>query len=471
MSNPYTSSSRYVRLAISVVAALTVISALCYGFSSDSKVSLTDYWPAAKADAALLPHDPELVDSRPLQPAEQLSWPVTQASKPFSEFSGVATQSLFPRPGAHSVPKGYGRGLIDPLPTIDFTKYKDLPHAHANANERYTYATFLCNHDPDPRHAYLAAVQSLVWRILWSSWSSKKYPMLVLVCPITPHSVRDVLRGQGAIVEELPLLDGPKVEQNVGRWQDMYSKLNIWNLTSWDKIAFLDVDALPVDNIDEVFEVPTQLCNKTKLNADDYQLYRDNPSEAEGYCNYLFAGVEWQDDFLGRPELNAGFLVLKPNRLMHERLLLARYKTDKYPSSHVEQGLLASDEVGFGQKSAFPMHRLSSVYNVGAGVNHDQELVVRAKVLHEKLWYKAMMVHSERNHNTWDIDWMAMCRFYDSPAFHASRKLGFLRMTVIDQNFQFGDVLYLDMLDDQQRTERLESLDRDRKAAQKSPSR
>ncbi|ORY80527.1 nucleotide-diphospho-sugar transferase, partial [Protomyces lactucae-debilis] len=360
--------------------------------------------------------------------------------------------------------------LGDPLPIIDFTDYKDLPHAHGQASERFTFATYLCNHDPNIRHPYFAAVQSLVWRILWSPWSTKKYPMTVLVCPITPHIVRDILRGQGAIVEELPFLDGPEVRLNVGRWQDMYSKLSIWNLTSWDKIAFMDVDALPIKNIDDIFDVPTQVCNKTRMNSDDYQLYQNHPSEAEEFCNYLFAGVEWPDYFLGRHELNAGFLLLKPNRLMYERLLIARYQTDKYAVAHLEQGLLASDEVGFGQKSPFPMHRLSRAYNVGLGVYYDKELVSRAKVLHEKIWNRAMMRYNELYHDRWDVDWMAMCRFYDSPAFDTSRKLGFLRLNMLDQNTQFGGVVYPEFLDDRERAEHLEKTERDRQEAQEKAS-
>ncbi|KAJ8607094.1 hypothetical protein MRB53_040530 [Persea americana] len=69
---------------------------------------------------------------------------------------------------------------------------------------------------------------------------------------------RDILRGQGAIVEELPAIDQvvSYKELAVARWADQFSKLGIWNYTSFDRIAFLDSDVFPVENIDDYFDIP-----------------------------------------------------------------------------------------------------------------------------------------------------------------------------------------------------------------------
>jgi hypothetical protein len=470
-------SFRLTRVALVILSALTVTGLLFYSFASETSTGYDAYWPKTKpandqisrqtsvaSMDAMIHASTEVYLSRTSRPSATLD----QGGRTAHTLPTVVPIDFEEKGDNGDMPLSTDRYLkisTDPLPLVDFTRFKDLPPAHSEDDSGYTYATYMCNHDSDLRHPYFAAVQSLVWRVLWSTWSTTRYPMLVLVCPITPHIFRDILRGQGARVEETPFMDGPEVRLNIGRWQDMYSKLNLWNMTQYKKIVFMDVDAFPIDNIDEVFDTPTQQCNKTRLSTEDYLLLKENPEEADDYCNYLFAAVEWPDYFLGRHELNAGFLVLKPSRLMYERLISARFRTDKYAVAHLEQGLLASEEVGFGAKSAFPLQRLSRVYNVGLGNYYDEDLVMRAKVVHEKLWNKAMMLHNTHDRDTWDKDWMTMSRFYDSPAFETSRKLGFLRMNMAEQMMQLGDILYLDLLDGKERQEQMEHLERLRKEA------
>ena len=261
--------------------------------------------------------------------------------------------------------------------------------------------------------------------------------MIIFVCPFIPEENRKIFRGQGAIVKEIELLDDiiPDEIISTKRWIDVLSKLNIWKEVEWKRIVFLDSDAFPVRNIDDIFEIaPVQHCNREMLGPEDRAIVASGGKAAEEFCDYVYSGISQ----FTADNINAGFLVLKPNLNMHAKLMRAARMTGDYDIRFMEQGVLSSKNA-FSQEGPWPVHKLPSVWNTlpenfidhrvpGLDVSKGLELTEGPiRVLHAKLWNKAW---GEWNNLTdltdmWDRDWMNMCRFYDSDSgFVEARKTG-----------------------------------------------
>lgn len=296
-------------------------------------------------------------------------------------------------------------------PKIDITKYANYqPHQYNGKPGGKTFATYLCTRNTSIHNPYFAATQQLVYRNLWSpTIASKQHPFTVFVAPFIPQEQRDILSGAGAIVREIELVAWhPKSAVN-GRWRDQFSKLHFWNQTDFSRIAYMDSDAFPLVNIDDIFEhVTTQRCNAELVDPED------KASEG-GICDYVMASVpDLYDSPDGHKSLNGGVLVLEPNVAMYARLIRNMAKTDSYSEMFAEQSYLNWQ---FGQDSAFPATLLDRAYN---GVAPAEEDKGKLKIVHEKLW--SPMFGPEWTKGLFDENWTEMVAFYDSEAFKIARE-------------------------------------------------
>ena len=170
----------------------------------------------------------------------------------------------------------------------------------------------------------------------------------------------------------------------------------MWNQTQFTRIAFLDSDAFPLQNIDDIFDISTpQKCVAQKLEPEDL-------THEQEICDYIFAGTEMLDT----KEINGGVAVLSPNTAMHTRLLRNMVKTDQFDASMVEQGFLNWQ---FNVSGPFPTNFLPRAYN-GFFPQPDERF--QLKVVHEKLW--ALDLWGD---NLFNSTWTEMLQFYDSPNF------------------------------------------------------
>ncbi|KAG6037125.1 hypothetical protein E4U41_005317 [Claviceps citrina] len=341
----------------------------------------------------------------------------------------------------HALSKADDPGLEfpnDPVPRRDFAALSRYPAQNVKGNgsaRKFAFATLYCSRDPDPRGPYFESTQSIVWRLLWSDYRSS-YPVVVFVCPFIPDANRRVLMGQGAIVKEIELLDDviPDEAITTKRWIDVLSKLNLWGQVEWERIAFLDSDAFPVRNIDDIFDLaPEQQCKRDALDPEDEAVVRAGQGAGEDMCSYVYAGVaQFSID-----NINAGMLVLKPNRYMHAKLLRAARKTEDYDVADMEQGVLKSKNA-FAADGPFPVHRLPWIWNAlpefviqhrrdkGAGAEEAEPAEARIRILHVKMWNRLWGSWNNLTHlnDMWDLDWMRMCRFFDSDDFVRARMTG-----------------------------------------------
>lgn len=316
----------------------------------------------------------------------------------------------------------------DPMPRRDFKPLAEYPPLNINESTKYAYATLYCSRTPDIRGPYFQAAQQLIWRLLWTPYRSK-YPVIVYVCPFIPEENRAILRGQGAIVKEIGLLDDVIPDSALAhhRWVDVMSKLNLWAEIEWNKMVFLDLDAFPIANTDELFDlVPMQRCIKEKLSEEDRAIV-ENGKGGDEMCNYIFAGVKQWDTYV----VNAGVMLFTPNLDMHARLIRGARRTDEYVAADMEQGVLMAN-VGFGHDSAFPAHYIDPKWN---GILDFYETYIEQnmaakggdlRVVHAKAW-KQLLAQDHPLRLMWDRGWMDMCRFYDGKIFQKARETGVLR--------------------------------------------
>lgn len=238
-----------------------------------------------------------------------------------------------------------------------------------------------------------------------------------------------IFRGQGAIVKEIELLDDiiPDEIISTKRWIDVLSKLNLWKEIEWKKLVFLDADAFPMQNIDDIFDlVPTQKCNKTLLSDVDRKVV-ENGIGGEEMCDYIYAGVQQ----FTADNINAGMLVIKPNLDMHAKLLRAARSTDDYRPQDMEQGVLKSKNA-FAFDGPFPVHHLPQIWNalpeyyIDYRAKNMEATEGKVRILHAKMWNRfwGNWNNLTELNDRWDISWMNMCRFYDGEDFVEARETG-----------------------------------------------
>lgn len=174
---------------------------------------------------------------------------------------------------------------------------------------------------------YLPGVEALHTSLVRSG---TVWPLEVMVTPEIDAPTREHLQGLGCRVREVSVI-GPNPElahrYANARFADVWSKLAVWTMTEYARVAFLDADMLVVKNMDEVFELPLQEGFIAACHA-----CRCNPNQIESYplswqpdnCYYSWCEDE---EMTAHPPatldnyFNAGFLVLTPDQALYDLML------------------------------------------------------------------------------------------------------------------------------------------------------
>ena len=132
--------------------------------------------------------------------------------------------------------------------------------------------------------------------VLHDSVKSTKtsYPFWVAVSLIIPYVVDDELRARGMHVIRLSAsIKIPfSFEKNSGHWGNTFDKIQLFGLTDFTKLVYLDSDMLVLKNIDELFE-------KNHLSA-------------------VAAGQLENPDWI---RLNSGLMVITPEHQLPEKMI------------------------------------------------------------------------------------------------------------------------------------------------------
>lgn len=222
--------------------------------------------------------------------------------------------------------------------------FRPLPSESANEVHRPkdAFATFLTSstanntNEDDNSDNYFVAVRILIYQILHApeTRSQRRIPFVALVTEEVSERKRRRLQKDGAIVRVVKRIHGDGWEDAIlAHWTDVLTKLRLWELTNYDRIAFIDADTILAKPIDGVFDDPAVAEQKTAtlLNqVDDIQLAAEDEGASLLPSTYLFAAITQvaplhsfpptisTSSFPNTNYLNAGFMVLRPSRAVFE---------------------------------------------------------------------------------------------------------------------------------------------------------
>ncbi|KAL2834794.1 nucleotide-diphospho-sugar transferase [Aspergillus pseudoustus] len=228
-------------------------------------------------------------------------------------------------------------------------------HNH-NEPQQYAFATILTgeeNHDkPVLEKPYFMAARLLTYQLLHSpnTRSATEIPFLVLVTEDVPEEQRTVLAQDGATVVPVESISRDWVLPKWDRWKGVLAKLNVWKMTTYDKIAFLDADSILFRPVDGIFTNPTTAIQKTKPDKT-----KAVPSLSVLPSTYMIAGIHdsWvetnlppvkdepgKDFYVKNHYMNAGFFVFAPSVQVFEYYTSLLNSPGAFDPNYPEQNLL-----------------------------------------------------------------------------------------------------------------------------------
>jgi alpha-N-acetylglucosamine transferase len=125
----------------------------------------------------------------------------------------------------------------------------EIPGGNRVTMKKYSFVSILTTDD------YLDGVLVLKYSL---DKTNSKYPFLLLVTPNLSESVISSLTRHNVDFAGIKKIENPSLvsDPQLKRWNFTYSKLNIFGLTQFDKIVYLDADMLILKNIDDLFDKP-----------------------------------------------------------------------------------------------------------------------------------------------------------------------------------------------------------------------
>eukprot|EP01059_Diplonema_ambulator_P007453 TRINITY_DN16914_c1_g1_i1.p1 TRINITY_DN16914_c1_g1~~TRINITY_DN16914_c1_g1_i1.p1 ORF type:complete len:822 (+),score=252.15 TRINITY_DN16914_c1_g1_i1:43-2508(+) len=109
---------------------------------------------------------------------------------------------------------------------------------------KYAYATFVTSAD------FVIPACVLMHSV---AVSGSRYARVIAVTSAISDNDIKLLSVFGQVVRILPIQSPLFIENQ--RYRETFTKLRIWQLTSWDKLLYIDTDVLIVRNLDDVFDL------------------------------------------------------------------------------------------------------------------------------------------------------------------------------------------------------------------------
>ncbi len=159
--------------------------------------------------------------------------------------------------------------------------------------------------------------------------SGSHYPLVVMVTDKIDAATRQLMRDEGCLLRDVaPLSPNPQLANSYAnaRFAEVWTKLRVWTLTEFKRIAFLDADMLVTQNMDELFSLDLPADNIAACHA-----CRCNPNQVASYpadwipenCFYSWSNDVEQTERLDKTDnyLNGGFLLLTPDNQVFAQML------------------------------------------------------------------------------------------------------------------------------------------------------
>ena len=192
--------------------------------------------------------------------------------------------------------------------TILFSKNKIL-----DQQQQHTYATFMAS------TTFIPALEVFLYTF---SQTKSKYPITICVPNSVNHTVLvktviSVLEKYDNIdwnIDIWPIIAAPKNGEEHPRWTINWTKLQLWTMTKYKSIFYVDLDVIFYRNIDHVF-------------------HRD--------FNSFIGTYDWgRWSRIGKKKLNGGVFLLQPSMVMFSKLIKNMTNVTDYFAMEAEQGLI-----------------------------------------------------------------------------------------------------------------------------------
>ena len=274
-----------------------------------------------------------------------------------------------------------------------------------NTKSKYAFATFLASDAAHPNSDshdmnednYCVATRTLTYQLLHapSTRSATHIPLIVLVTANVTEAKRERLRQDGAIVWEAPDLKpagSEWIHTDTAAWQDVMTKLRLWELEQFELICLLDADTTLTAPIDGVFSDPA-VNVQHRLPKPDWERQPGDELIPE---TYVFAGTpemqpqhhyppsEAGHDYPNIGYLNAGFFVFKPDQKMLNYYISLMQKEKSFDPFLPEQNLLNFAHRPVYEGGSMPWQHLSVEWNMHFPSVEDVAGGVRS--VHDKWW-------------------------------------------------------------------------------------
>ena len=302
----------------------------------------------------------------------------------------------------------------EPLTPPPVTEEYTIPPPVRNYSKE-AYVTLLAPSHPHPwtlgePDYYFEACKIKAHRLLRNTTTRDPHgrPFIVLVTSDVPQKQVEILESHGAIVKLVSTLSPPAGtvdwDRTNPRYRDQFTKLHIWNMTEYERIAFFDADTLPIRAVHTIFDTPTQ------RTGDEEWLFGAVYDSGESRLNNLRNEPGLEDK--GRPgidtQLNAGVFLLWPTQKQSEYIWDMYFDPPRRDwSVFMEQDML---RWAYRDEGIYPWIRLSHLFNTQWCKEWDLDT---AYVLHDKLWGESHIVDPELR-RVWYQAWGEMVG-WDAP--------------------------------------------------------
>ncbi|KAL1801567.1 hypothetical protein ACET3X_001909 [Alternaria dauci] len=272
--------------------------------------------------------------------------------------------------------------------------------------EKLAYVTFLtgpsegddapkANADNLEDDKYFQAIRILLWQFLHKPETRTKHDVIVMVTPTVSQSRRDRLEKDGAIVHAVEFLHTPNdgwVHPKLHRWDDVMTKLRVWEMTQYDRIVVMDGDSMLLKNLDPVFDDPAAQILATKPSNDT-----NLPS------TYLLASNSevWDSTHTFPPthgtglkkpgKMNAGFFILAPSLDVFEYYKTLLDTPNSFDPKYPEQNLMNHAHRWDGP---MPWRELAYTWNIRCP--NDNDIANGLVSVHEKWWKQPYIYNNDK---------------------------------------------------------------------------
>lgn len=300
-------------------------------------------------------------------------------------------------------------GKDDKPKTPQVPTYKEIPGGvEINGTEKLAYVTFLSgtvdSGDDLEKDNYFVAVRILIWQLVHNPDTRTKHDVVVMVTPSVSQSRRDRLTKDGAIVYPVEFLHTENdswIQPEQHRWDDVMTKMRVWQMTQYSRILMLDGDTMLRSSLDGVFDDPGAQILATKSPASVN--YTALPGEAALPSTYLLASLTevWDSTHSFPPGegtglkdigyMNAGFFLLAPSLDAYDYYLSLLNIPHSFDPRYPEQNLINRAHTWTGP---MPWREIAYTWNVRCP--NENDFANGLVSMHEKWWTQPYIYENKK---------------------------------------------------------------------------